>query len=347
MSKELCVYRYGEYLKHVNVLSNGAVIIGTNFSIDGFSEKPVRVITHAHADHVRDIESSLKYSKHVVASPITLDLIEALSYVSRDLSPLLKSKGVPLAYHQEFSFNGDRLEFYKSDHIPGSAQVLVKLKNGDLKVGYTGDFKLTDKTDIMEGLDVLITEATYGNPLQVRSFKESIPQILVDLVVEGLAKYRRVYIYAYHGKMQEAMTILRAGGIKSPFILPERVHKATKILEEKYGFNYGRYYRERDPVNSKNGLIVFKHFNTAYNRRLDGSGLHIVLTGRFTKDPFVKVDDYTYVVSLSDHADFTDLIKYVELASPKLVVVDGSRSSNAEFLKAALIERGFCTTVLP
>ncbi|MEM1761918.1 MAG: exonuclease, partial [Desulfurococcaceae archaeon] len=214
-------------------------------------------------------------------------------------------------------------------------------------VGYTGDFKLTDKTDIMEGLDVLITEATYGNPLQVRSFKESIPQILVDLVVEGLAKYRRVYIYAYHGKMQEAMTNLRAGGIKSPFILPERVHKATKILEEKYGFNYGRYYRERDPVNSKNGLIVFKHFNTAYNRRLDGSGLHIVLTGRFTKDPFVKVDDYTYVVSLSDHADFTDLIKYVELASPKLVVVDGSRSSNAEFLKAALIERGFCTTVLP
>ena len=348
MSTALCTYKYEKYLKYINILPSGAIAIGANFTIDGFSNRPIRVITHAHADHILGLEDSLKYSRYIVATPITLDLVVALGYISRDLLPALRHKSLPLGYHQSFSFNGEELEFYNSDHIPGSAQVLIKLRDQGILVGYTGDFKLTANTEIMHGVNVLITEATYGNPLQTRSFKESIPEILVDLVLEGLTKYKRVYIYAYHGKVQEVMNILRSSGVEVPFVLPEKIYQATKLLEEKYGFNYGQYYRENGKMSRlSDRLIVFKHFNAAKDRKLDGSSLHIVLTGRFAQEPFMKVDDHTYVVSLSGHADFADIVKYVNLVNPELVVIDGSRSHEAEMLKRFLLEHGFCAIVLP
>jgi len=347
-SEPLCIYKYEDYLKHVTISSNGAIIVGKNILIDGFSEKPIRIVTHAHADHVRGLEDSLRYSKYILASPITLDLVEALGYVSRDLVPLLRRKSVPLDYHQVYTFNGDKVEFYKSDHVPGSVQVLVKLRDSGITIGYTGDFKLTNKTEILENTNVLITEATYGNPMHIRRFKDSIPQILVDLVLEGLSRYKRVYIYAYHGKIQEVMSILRDNEIKHPFVLPRKIYRATKILEQRYGFNYGRYYCDDELGNLRNDrFLVFKHFNSAKNRRLDGNGLHIVLTGRCMLEPLVKADEYTYIVAFSDHADFSELVKYIELSNSELVVIDGSRSDNAEFLKKALLERGYCAVTLP
>lgn len=349
MTSQLCIYNYREYLENVKILITGAIVFGRNIAIDGFAETPVRIITHAHSDHLIGLNESIKYSKYIIATPITLDLAEVLNYVDKDLLPHYKLKKKPLEYHESFKINGDEITLLNADHIPGSSQVLVKLEEPKITLGYTGDFKLTSRTEVIENPDVLVIEATYGSPIYSRPFKESIPQILVDLVLEGLDKYKRVYIYAYHGKMQEVMSILRDAGVSNPFILPEKVYRAAKLLVEKYGFNYGVFYRENEFINNNNNTkyIVFKHFNLAKSRRLDGRGLHIVLTGRYTREPFTKVDDYTYVVSLSDHADYTDLLKYVELSNPQLVIVDGFRPGEAEPLKTALIEKGFCATVMP
>lgn len=347
LATSLCVYKYKEYLESVNIELNGAIVVGKSFTIDGFAEKPVRIVTHAHSDHLHGLEESIRYSKHVLASPITLDLIEALGYINSDLLPFFKLKSIPLNYHQVYVYEDEEVEFYDADHIPGSVQVLIRLKDKKLMIGYTGDFKLTSKTEIMKNLNVLIIEATYGNPYYNRPFKESVPQILLDLVIEGLCKYKRVYIYAYHGKIQETMSILRTGGIDAPFVLPDRAYRVAKILEEKHGYNYGRYFKEKNAVFNKEKYIVFKHFNSAKDRRLDGKGLHIVLTGRLTHEPFMKVDEYTYVVSLSDHADFNDLVKYVEYSNPELVIVDGSRQGESGALKNTLLEKGFCSIVLP
>ncbi|MEM0001931.1 MAG: MBL fold metallo-hydrolase [Desulfurococcaceae archaeon] len=347
METSLCIYRFKNYLESVNIQSNGAIVIGKSFAIDGFAEKPIRIITHAHSDHLHGLNESLRYSKHIVATPITLDLIEALGYINSELLPLFKLKSISLNYHQTYSINDEEVEFYDADHIPGSVQVLVKIKDKKLSIGYTGDFKLTSKTEIMKDLDVLVIEATYGNPYHTRPFKESVPQILVDLVIEGLYKYKKVYIYAYHGKIQEAMSIIRNGGIDAPFILPDKAYRVVRVLEEKHGYNYGNYLKENNTSFNKEKCIIFKHFNSAKERRLDGKGLHIVLTGRLTHEPFMKVDDYTYVVSLSDHADFSDLVKYVEYSNPRLVIIDGSRHGEAEALKNTLLEKGFCSMVLP
>jgi putative mRNA 3-end processing factor len=347
LTSSLCLYKYRQYLDHVKILHTGAIRVGKNIAIDGYAEVQVRVVTHAHLDHVVGLSDSIKSSKKIVGTPITLDLLEILGYVEKELAPLYRLKKTPLDYYTPLKVGDDTLTLLNADHIPGSSQVLVELGDPKIRVGYTGDFKLTSKTDIIEAPDVLIIESTYGNPLYRRRFKDVVNQVLVDLVLEGLYRYKRVYVYAYHGKIQEVMGILREGGISAPFVLPDKVYRATKHLEERYGFKYGPYYRDDEVATSKNGLVVFRHFNHARNRKLDGMSLHIVLTGRYTQDPYLKVDDYTYVVSLSDHADFEDLIRYIEKSNPQLVIIDGSRPGDAEALKNALTEKGFCSIVLP
>lgn len=353
MTTPLCLHKYSGYLKYVSINPNGAITIGENFTIDGYARKPIRVVTHAHSDHVAGLDESISFSRMIVGTPITLDLIETLGYVKKDQLNYYRAKTHPLEYHKRLEYNNEELELLNADHIPGSAQVVVELKSEGLVIGYTGDFKLTKNTEIIKNPNVLIIEATYGNPMFTRSFKDSVHQFLVDIVEEGLRKYKRVFIYAYHGKMQEVMDILRSNGIEAPFILPDKVYNATMLLERKYGFKYQPYYRERGLEQeirldqSSKGLVIFRHFNTARNRQLNGKALHVILTGRYTHEPFLKADDYTYVVSFSDHADFQDLIRYVEQSNPELVIIDSSRPGEPESLKDALIENGYCTITMP
>ncbi len=342
----LCIYKFGEYLKFVEVKPSGAILLGKFFEVDGYAGKPIRLITHAHADHLYGLRESLKHAEYVVATPVTLDLIEALGYVTRDLVPIFKKKSRALEYHEELVVQDEVCTLLPVDHIPGASQVVVKIKSKNITIGYTGDFKLSSKTEIIQNPNVLVIESTYGNPLCVRPYKSSVPQILVDIVLEGLQRFKRVYVYAYHGKIQEAIEILRNHGVMAPIVLPSKIYRATRLLEMKYGYRVGRYYAE-ERVSTGEGIIVFKHFNEARRRRLDGSALHVVLTGKLVDSPFTKVDDYTYVVSLSDHADFSELVEYVKQSNPELIVIDGSRSENATELGEYLVKEGYCAVIMP
>jgi putative mRNA 3-end processing factor len=336
-------YYYRELLKHVNILDNGAILLGENISVDGHGGRRIRVVTHAHSDHVNQLSDSVKESETILATPVTIEMIELLGYVSKSLKALFRLKARPLEYNQVFSTGVEKLILLPADHIIGSAQVMVDYKG--YRLGYTGDFKLTKNTVIMKNLDVLVIEATYGNPTHRRPFKDSIPEILYELVNYGLAYYGQVFIYGYHGKVQEAMRILRERGVSEPFVLTEKIYEITKALE-KYGFKIDNVFKEGLGRRFEKN-IVFKHMMSASRRRLDGSALHIVLSGWEFREPFRKIDDHTYLVALSDHSDFDDLVQYVERAKPGLVVVDASRNGDPEGLASSLREKGYCTITLP
>ncbi|AFL66095.1 MBL fold metallo-hydrolase [Desulfurococcus amylolyticus] len=339
---------YAKLLESINIRENGAVILGENTSIDGYAEKPVRVITHAHVDHLGGLEESIKYSKMIIATSITLDLIESLNYVDKYLLPYYRLKKKPLKYNECLVIDdNETLCLFQASHIPGAAQVYVEYR--ELRLGYTGDFKLDGKTQVMKDLDVLVMESTYGNPNYRRPFKDEVPELFASLVEEGLYRYKRVYVYGYHGKVQEAMIILREKGIEAPFILPPKIYHSTRVLE-KHGIKIGNYMHEEDMLRGLNPgekAVIFKHMNVAEYRRLDGSALHIVLSGWEFNKPFRRIDDYTYLVALSDHADFDDLVEYVRRGEPKLVVIDASREGDAWSLRNALIEAGYCAIVMP
>ncbi len=342
--------KYSEALRYVDIIGETcAILIGENIAIDGFWDRPIRVITHAHYDHLKGLRESILKSKSIIATPPTHELIIALGYIrSKDLLSMYLSKRISLDYHKKYVVNNEVIELYYADHILGAAQVLIE--TNDYRIGYTGDFRLTSRTEILKNLDVLIIESTYGNPSFRRPFKNDIEELFVDLVLDGLELYRRVIIYGYYGKLQEAMHILRTRGVDEPFIMPRKIFEVTRIAE-KYGYRIGNYYlsstKTAKSIMYSDKHIVFEHFNKARYRRIRDDALYIILSGWEFNEPIKRIDQSSWLVALSDHGDFDELIQYVERSQPEIVVVDGSREGDAHSLTKELRKRGWRAIVLP
>uniref|UniRef100_A0A7C4D7U7 Exonuclease n=1 Tax=Staphylothermus marinus TaxID=2280 RepID=A0A7C4D7U7_STAMA len=329
----------------VNIDSDSkAILIGRNFEVDGFCKRNIRIITHAHADHVIGLNKSIMYSKHIVSTPATYELVSELGYVNNSLKPVYRTKSILLDYFNRIDFDGEILEFYPVEHIIGSTQVRVLTDN--YVIGYTSDFKLTKNTFIMKDLDVLIIEATYGDPVWRRPFKNDVIEYAIDILNEGLKKYGRVVVYGYYGKLQEFMKIIRDRGIDTPFLMNDKIYSITRIVE-KYGWRIGNFYRLTFNTKYFDKYIVFEHMNKAKYRRIEGSVMNFVLTGREFEEPVRKIDEYTWLIALSDHADFDELINYVEISQPKLVIIDNSRDGYPYSLARELEKRGWKAIVMP
>lgn len=334
-------------LKYVDVLYTGAILLGRIYEVDGFGKRLVRVITHAHYDHIVGLNESIVHSSAIIATQATIDLLLELGYVRGKYRSIFKNKVVPLPYNKEVEFMDEKIKLIPARHIIGACQVLVEVDG--YKIGYTGDFKLGGETEIMRGLDVLVIESTYGDPKYRRPFKDDIEELFVDQVLD-LLRRGPVIIYGYHGKLQEAMRILRKHGINEPFLMPERIYRVTRIAE-KHGCEIGEYYSLRTNkgymIKNSGRYIMFQHMSRAKYRKLNGDYYHIILSGWEFNDPIKRLDPYSWLVALSDHADFDELVEYVERAGPKLVVVEAGRQGEPYKLATELKAKGFRTLVLP
>jgi len=334
--------------KLVDVKENGAVLLGRNFTVDGHWNRLVRVITHAHSDHMRGLRDSIEQCSVLIATPPTLELIYELSNLRSTHKYILRKISIPLNYDNEVVFNNEKIMLIKANHIIGAAQVLVETDN--YRVGYTGDFKL-EGTPVMRDLDVLVIESTYGSPEYRRPFKKEVEQLLIDIVMEGLESGGPVAIYGYYGKLQEVMKILRENKIFDPFLMPPKMYRVTKIIE-KYGGRIGEYYnmssREgREIRKNTSRYIKFLHMSNAKHRNLR-EGLNIILSGWEFREPIRRIDSNTWLVAFSDHADYDDLIGYIKMAKPRLVIVENARGGSPYQLAENIwTELGIPSIVLP
>jgi putative mRNA 3-end processing factor len=214
------------------VNERGAVLLGDSVACDGFDEnRPLRVVTHAHADHLIGLRRSLRSGKKVLMTAATRDLI---GVVNGSL-PLDEGSVELLGYGEIIEYWGERIKLVKADHILGAAQVMVE----DVKenrVAYTGDFKV-DGTEPLLDCDVLVVEATYGNPSFKREFKVDIRELLVSMVEKRLRE-GSVYVFGYYGKLQEVMQILHCADVSVPFVMPERVFRVSKVCQQ-HGMRLG------------------------------------------------------------------------------------------------------------
>ena len=140
-----------------------------------------------------------------------------------------------LEYGKTLQNEEEYVTFFSADHILGAAQVLIEDLEGT-RIVYTGDFRI-DETPVLDA-DVLVIEATYGSPRCKRFFQKDVKNLLISLVEEGL-KQGPVYVFGYHGKLQEVMQILHKAGVKAPFVAPERVFHASRVCEQ-HGMRLGR-----------------------------------------------------------------------------------------------------------
>ncbi|MDI6840093.1 MAG: MBL fold metallo-hydrolase [bacterium] len=296
--------------------SNGAILLGDCLTCDAHFNRPIRVVTHAHLDHILGLEDSINECEQVLMTSQTMDMVKIIRG-----NKLVNSQKIHcLQYGTPFIYGNEKITLYPAHHIIGSAQVLL---NSDSRIVYTGDFRLC--SNIIEA-DTLVIEATYGNPQRRRKFKNEVKSRLIDLIKESL-KVGSVYIFGYYGKLQEALEFVHNANIGVPVVVPEKVFKMMQMCE-KYGMEFGKYICSTST--EAKGLSQFIGLYHMGARQWVGKdAVKIYLSGWEFKEPVKKESETEFTVAYSDHADFDDLIEYVKLSKPKLVITDNKRVGDA------------------
>ncbi|HML02806.1 MAG TPA: MBL fold metallo-hydrolase [Candidatus Bathyarchaeia archaeon] len=316
------------------VTERGAISLGRYVACDAFDEgRPLRIVTHAHSDHMLGLRQSLMRCESLVMTPATKDLIDVL------MGPLFLMIGnvKSLDYGEPLGFKEETLELHYADHILGTAQVLVKDAEGT-RILYTSDFRIRD-TPVIEA-DVVVIEATYGNPTRVRKFDDNIEDVFVSLVEAGL-KQGSVFVFSYHGKLQETMQILHEAGVRVPFVMPEKVFHVSKICE-RYGMRLGRFLlstseQGKAVLDDGGPCVAFYHIGS--RKRVGEGAFCVCVSGWEFGSACRQIGEKEYVLALSDHSDFNGLLRYVEESKPKLVITDNFRAGDAQVLAQEIQKR--------
>ena len=316
------------------VTQRGAVLLGTSVACDAFDEtRPLRVVTHAHADHLVGLKRSLQHCEKVLMTAATRDLVEVMN----GSLGLAEGPVETLDYGETVQYGDERVTLVKAEHILGAAQVLVEDADGG-RVAYTGDFRL-DGTPVLD-CDTLVVEATYGNPSCRRPFKLDVRELLVSMVEKKL-RGGAVYVFGFHGKLQEVMQILHSADVSVPFVMPERVFHVSQVCEQ-HGMQLGcltlsTAKEGRALLDENLPCVAFYHMNSRGYVGLDSS--RICVSGWEFHSPCRQIGAKEHLIALSDHSDFDDLIEYVRRSKPKQVITDNYRVSHGEILAKEIRKR--------
>ncbi|MBP1357682.1 MAG: MBL fold metallo-hydrolase, partial [Sulfolobus sp.] len=254
----------------------------------------------------------------------TLDAINVLGY------SVPKHKRIDLEYGITLNIEGEKIRLEKAEHIMGASQVIVNTDGEE--VAYTGDFRNPGKGTPILNPDVLIIDATYGHPTHKRPFKEESDMLFSDYIKDAIL-YGPVRIYAYYGKIQEVMRILRQFDVKIPFIVAGKVSELTKVAL-KHGIKIDDVFDEKSEEGReiiKDKMYISFHHATEFKRR-DKNAINFLLDGWQINEFIKRIDQKSYIIGFSSHADFEDTIYYIENTSADIIVVDASRSKYAKDL---------------
>ncbi len=315
------------------VLPNGAVLLGKLLVCDGFSwNRPIGAVTHIHQDHIQDFESALGFCDPILMSAATKDLLVALKGDHLLMRRNLRSVpfGIP------FSYEDESITLHPTEHVLGSSQVL--LEDGEDRIVYTGDFNYP--TEVVEA-DILVVDATYGDPINIRTFDREVPiSRLLSIVKRELAMEEPVFIFSYHCKIQRLMNTFRKADIDVPFVVRTDDFKIARVYE-KYGFLTGDCIcrdssEASEMIGRSDPCIAFHTVGTIVPEA--EKHLSIRVGSYEAIEPVYRYSRNRYVVAISDHADFNGIMEYVRRSKPKLVVTDSSRGGGA-FMLAEEIKR--------
>ncbi|MCL2642876.1 MAG: MBL fold metallo-hydrolase [Candidatus Bathyarchaeota archaeon] len=318
-----------------SVTKTGAVLLGNYVACDAFdANRPLRIVTHAHGDHLGGLRKSIKHCEKVIMTPATRDLAEIVNPKFQ----LQNNNILTLEYGKPFRYNDDEtITLLKADHIMGASQVLVETANGT-RIVYTGDFKL-EGTPVID-CDILVVEATYGNPSCRRNFDVNINELLVAMIERRL-RGGTVYVFGFYGKLQEVMHMLRKADVEVPFVMPDTVHEVSKVCDI-YGMNLGSLTLDtsnegQELLDSNLPCVAFYHTNSRFKVGLNHA--RICVSGWEFQNPCRQINEHEYLVALSDHSDFDNLIEYVKRSKAKQVITDNYRSTHGKALADEITKR--------
>ncbi|CAN5552110.1 hypothetical protein BH20VER3_BH20VER3_16800 [soil metagenome] len=222
-----------------------------------------------------------------------------------------------LAFAQPATVRGLDITLLPAGHIFGSAQFFLETAAGSLL--YTGDFKLrpgrsAEATEWKEA-ETLIMETTYGLPRYRLPPTELVVQQIVAFCREALEEGAIPVLLGYSlGKAQEILCSLAEAGLQP--MLHGSVYRMTRIYEQ-FGQAFCRYQRYDPQAVAGKVLICPPSANRSRMiQRLTNK--RVAMISGWAVEPNAI---YRYQVDaafpLSDHADYDDLLRYVELVQPQ------------------------------
>ena len=265
-------------------------------------------VSHAHSDHIA------RHREVILTEPTARLMTARLG--GRRTEHMMKFGEV-----REFS-GGDgvpfRITLLPAGHILGSAMSLVECEGES--VLYTGDFKLRPglAAEVCEPrpADTLIMETTFGRPQYRFPDARDVMRDVIRFCEETLRADASPVLHAYSlGKSQELLCGLSGAGL--PVVLHDATHKMTRIYEQ-FGHRFPAY--EKHEAGQGRGKVVISPPAARTELMLAlGPVRRAMITG-WAIDPGCR---FRYqcdaAFPLSDHADFPDLIEFVQQVQPQRV----------------------------
>lgn len=297
----------------------GVLVQPVGLWLDALVPREISFVSHAHFDHMR-------VHQRVICTPATARLMR------RRMPQSETCEWITPKYGEELALGDSHLSLHPAGHVLGSAMIHLSGADGD-SVLYTGDFKLreslTSEKPSPPKARQLVMETTYGLPRYVfpptREVVEKIIHFCADSLEEGFTPI--LFCYAL-GKAQEILAALQGAGLSvalHPHIadlaedysqlgvcFPEFVRLPSALPREgsrKAGIDLPHSHVLLMPPNAHGSRLVrsFKNRRTAI---LTGWALDAGAVYRYQVDA---------AFPLSDHADYPDLLRLVELVEPELV----------------------------
>ncbi len=291
---------------------------------DPWDRRAFAFVSHAHADHTG------QHTETIMSVP-----------TARLMRARIGGKGIDhaLEFGVPTRIRDLELMLYPAGHVLGSAQLHLQSDRGSLL--YTGDFKLRSGLSAepiaWAHAETLVMETTYG--LSHFIFPPT-PEVLADVVKfchETLEDGGVPVLLGYSlGKSQEILSALHGAGL--PIMLHKSVVKITRLYEE-LGVLFPPYHEfaQEDVA----GHVVICPPNVARSKSLVAiqNRRTAALTGWAVGGGATYRHQCDAAFPLSDHADYPELIEYVQRVAPKRVLtLHGYASEFARDLRERGIE---------
>ncbi|HET9856893.1 MAG TPA: ATP-dependent DNA ligase [Chthoniobacterales bacterium] len=284
---------------------HGVYLPAHDLWLDPWEAKRFAFVSHAHSDHIAP-------HQEMILSERTARLLQARM-------PGTRTEYV-LPFGEQRRVHDVDLTLLPAGHIFGSAQLF--LANEDETLLYTGDFKLrhgksAEATEWRQA-DTLIMETTFGLPrYQFPPTEQLIAQIVAfcrDAIEDGAVPVLLGYSL---GKAQEILCSLDGAGLTP--MLHGSVYQMTRIYEQ-FGQSFCKYVRYNK--NDVAGKVLICPPSASHSPMIQKiPRKRVAMITGWAVDPSAV---YRYQVDaafpLSDHADYNDLIRYVDLVQPKRVL---------------------------
>jgi Cft2 family RNA processing exonuclease len=260
-------------------------------------------ISHAHSDHIAA-------HREAILSPGTARFL-----AGRNVAP---NDAVVLPFLEPREVRGVTCTLYPAGHILGSAQLHLTVEGRSLL--YSGDFKLQPnavaESIVVPRAEVLVMETTFGHRKYAFPRQEKVVAEMLAWVDAALADGATPLLLGYSlGKGQEILAAL--GGSRHDILLHPALYEMTRIAEE-LGAVFPPYGRWAPGAGAGSVVLAPPHLRKWMMGKLPPHRAAIVSGWAF--DPRAR---YRYgadaAFCLSDHADYQDLLAYVDQVAPERV----------------------------